>query len=114
MNHTNLMFLESVVSPFEDTPDMLRPRDGGDYKYDGYNCKEPIFSQESVERTLIELVCKFVRFDNNSLNSNWNWFNTESLIKNVYDWNYNNVESYRLNAKTNQLVFFRRMWMVIK
>jgi hypothetical protein len=112
LNHSNIMFLETVVSPFENMPDMLR--DGGNYKYDGYNCKEPLFTQESVEKTLTELGCKFIRFDNQSLNSNWNWLNTDSLIKNVYDWNYDNVKLYTLNTKTNQMVHFRRMWMVIK
>ena len=112
LRHTNLMFLETVVSPFENTPDMLRER--SNYKYDGYNCKEPLFTQESVEKTLKDLGCKYIRFDNQSLNSDWNWLRNGSLIKNVYDWNYNNVQSYSLNTKAEQIVHFRRMWMIIK
>ena len=112
LNHSNIMFLETVVSPYENTPDMLR--DGSGYKYDAYNCKEPLFTQESVEKTLTELGCKFVRFDNKSLNSDWNWLRKDCLIKNVYDWRYDNVGSYILNTKAEQMVHFRRMWMVIK
>jgi len=114
MNHTDMMFLETVVSPFKDIPDMLR--DGGNHKYDGYNCKEPLFTQESVEKTLTDLGYHYIRFDNKSLNTNWNWLRNDCLVRHIYDWDYSNSQLLinSQHSSIEKLTHLRRFWLVLK
>jgi hypothetical protein len=110
MKHTNCMLLDTVVNPTEGAEDSFR--DGTqDYTYDGFQCKEPLFTQESVEITLADLGCKFLRLDTNSLNADWSWVRNGELIRHVYDWDYSNFETYR---RGNHQVHFRRFWIVLK
>jgi hypothetical protein len=109
MKHSNCMLLDTVVNPIEGAEDSFR--DAVDYKYDGFKCKEPLFTQESVEKTLADIGCKFLRLDTSSLNADWSWVRNGELIRHVYDWDYSNYDSYR---RGNHQVHFRRFWIVLK
>ena len=106
MKHTNCMLLVNPINGAEDSF-----RDAEDYKYDGFQCREPLFTQESVEKTLADIGCKFLRLDTNTLNADWSWVRNGELLRHVYDWDYTNYESYR---KGEHQVQFRRFWIVLK
>jgi 2-polyprenyl-3-methyl-5-hydroxy-6-metoxy-1,4-benzoquinol methylase len=106
MKHTNCMLLDTPINGAEDSF-----RDAEDYKYDGFQCREPLFTQESVEKTLADIGCKFLRLDTNTLNADWSWVRNGELLRHVYDWDYTNYESYR---KGEHQVQFRRFWIVLK
>lgn len=111
LQHSNMMFLETVVTPQKGAPEeWLDVVSEG--PYDGLNCKVPFFTQESVEYVLESLGCKFLRLDSSSLNTNTTWASGGVLLRNVYDWNYNNVDRY--NSDTEVSTQFRRMWLVLK
>ena len=114
--HTSLMFLETAVHPIEGSPDGWFESAGDDYN--SFNALQPLFTQESVERTLTELGCKFFRFDNKSMNTEWSWMYDNCLIRHVYDWTYDNVGSHGVSTgielEREPVVRYRRMWMVIK
>ena len=111
LQHSNMMFLETLVTPQKGAPDQWLDA-GPEGPYESHNCKVPLFTQESVEDVLMRLGCKFLRLDSNSLNTNITWGSGDALLRNVYDWNYNNVDMY--DSDTEVLTRFRRMWLVIK
>ena len=102
---SNLMFLETVVSPIKIEMEPIRI----DYEYAGYNCIEPIFSEEEVEEVLNNCGAKFIRFDSKDLN-NSGWSDEECILHNVYDWNAKNHTLYYQKDQTH----FRRFWLVLK
>ncbi len=119
LKHTNVMFLESAVDPRKGAPDSYNPP--SNFPYDGYNCKQPLFTQESVERVLTDLGCKFIRFDNADLNGSWSWLTKDTMIKQVYDWTYESLPHYiqkeimsNSYQDINYKLHFRRMWLVLK
>lgn len=118
LSHSNLMLLETAVDPRKGAPDSYNPP--SDFIYDGYNCRQPLFTQESVEQTLTNLGCKFIRFDSADLNCSWSWFSKDTMIKQVYDWQHESlqffVEKEKRNSEKNlnYLIHFRRMWLVLK
>lgn len=117
MDHSNLMILETSVNPIRGSDDYF---DGmSNYAYEGVNCLHPVFTQESVEQELTDIGCKFFRFDTSELDCDWAWLNSESMIRHVYSWNYDNyknylLEDYRGTNVGKHRVHFRRMWLVIK
>jgi hypothetical protein len=120
LNHSNLMFLETAVDPRKGSVDSFNPP--SNFMYDGFNCKQPLFTQESVEAVLTSLGCKFIRFDCSELNSTWSWLTKDTMIKQVYDWSYDSLPYYvHKELKSNQTsvgvdykLHFRRMWLVLK
>jgi hypothetical protein len=109
MKFSNCMLLDTVVNPIQGAEDSLR--EPSNYKYDGLDCKEPLFTQESVEIHLTNIGCKYLRLDTNTLNTDWSWVRNGEYIRHVYDWDYSNYESYR---RGNHQVHFRRFWIVLK
>lgn len=112
LNHSQLMILESKVNPVPNSRDSFY--DAEDFKYDGYQCRQPIFTQESVENTLSNLGCRFIRFDNSELNCNWGWVDKNQKIRHVYDWNYDNYQSIKREDGPNRTTWFKRFWLVLK
>lgn len=117
LSHSNMMILESKVSPFEGSKDALIDIPDYDssvfkfnYNYGSHDCKTPIFTQESIENELTNLGCKFIRFDNKELNSD-GWINEDYLGSHVYDWTYDKNEKLEVNK--NVFVHYRRMWLVL-
>ena len=113
MDHTSLMFLETMVNPVTGSPDGWQEGDGS--KINSVNKIQPTFTQESVERVLEELGCKYLRLTSRELNTEWSWLDNHSLIRHVYDWKPDNKDIYYDESlKLYQTVHFRRMWLVIK
>ena len=113
MEHTSLMFLETVVDPNTGAPDGWQESEGG--KISSVNKVQPTFTQESVEKVLLELGCKYLRLTSKELNTGWSWLDNNYLIRHVYDWEPDNKNSYfDKSLKFNQVNHFRRMWLVIK
>lgn len=105
MSHTNMMILETIVDPSQGkVPQTNMPHP----VYGPYNCKNSHFTQEQVEQHLKDLGCKYVRFDDPSLNST-GWINKDSKDNHWYNWTYENFESMK-DEGFNQ---YRRMWLVI-
>jgi hypothetical protein len=115
LNHTNLMLLESAVCPDNSIEDSFC--EGSDYCYDEYNCKCPIFTEKSVEKTLSDLGAKFIRFDNIELNT-YGWISDNVVLQNVYNWNSDNYKMYEnvlnLPKEIEHRIHYRRFWLVIK
>ncbi len=108
LSHSNIMILESKVCPIRNTKDTTI--DTFNFNYGSYNCKTPVFTQESVENELTNLGCKFIRFDDSALNCN-GWFNENFLDLHIYDWTYEKYERGVYNIGSN--IHFRRFWLVL-
>lgn len=104
LNHTNCMILESLVYPFELDEEILQK--SNTYKYDNVNGYNPVFSQEQVEQCLIDLGCKFIRFDNKDIDTGYSWLYNDRLLRNLYSWKYGD------NICSN--THYRRMWLVLR
>ena len=113
MDHTNLMFLETIVNPY---PGPDERHYTGNRKYMGSTSGyQAVFTAESVEEVLSSLGCKYLRIDSKELNTEWSWLENQHLIRHVYDWTTSNTDSYYNDSiKYKQKVHFRRMWLVIK
>lgn len=113
MDHTPLMFLETIVSPYQGPDGLINT---GDRNYMGSpNGYQSIFTAESVEEVLSSLGCKYLRLDSKELNTEWSWMGDQHLIRHVYDWTTSNIDSYyNESLKYQQKIHFRRMWLVIK
>ena len=113
LSHTNMMILESSVYPEvkELEYNFSHP------KYGAYGCKEPYLTQESIEEELKNLGCKFIRFDDPSLNCDWNWIhNSTGMLRNIYDWNHDDYFKGLYNDPGNDMMYitsFRRMWLIL-
>jgi len=113
LNHAPIMFLETVVNPEFNAPDSHGNAKMGN-KYGSINCRRSVFTQESVERVLIDNGCKFIRLNSADLNTGWSWLdNHKQLVRHVYDWNYDNASSYHIST-TGSVPHYRRMWLVIR
>ena len=119
MDHTPLMFLETMVVPEEGAPDGWYR--GHVDEYNSSNAIQPLFTQESIEGVLTDIGCKFLRFDNKSLNTEWSWMYEGCMIRHVYDWTYDTIRTYQsikvnpyTGLKNAPVVHARRMWMVMK
>jgi len=115
LNHTNLMFLESIVCPDNSVEDSFC--EGSNYQYDEYNCKHPIFTEKSVEKTLFDLGAKFIRFDSADLNT-YGWSSDDVMLQNIYNWNDNNYMMYQYEANISKQIehriHYRRFWLVLR
>lgn len=106
MNHTNMMFLETIVDPSQGTVpqmDMRHPT------YGPYKCKNSHFTQEQIEDHLKELGCKFIRFDDADLNSS-GWLTKDKKDNHWYNWTYENYMTMQKPGFNH----FRRMWLVLR
>ena len=111
LQHTDLMFLETRVAPRENAKTEIKGEIGNN-EFGLFRCRRPVFTQEAVEQELLNLGCKFLRFDSNELNTNWSWDVTGLLTRHVYDWNYQNANSYVINGQCD--LHYRRMWLIVK
>lgn len=112
LTHTNVMILESVVNADKNSNSKTHEA-VKDYPYGPYNNKiMSIIRQEDIEQELTNLGCKFVRFDNNQLNS-IGWIVKDLLMAHVYDWTYEKYASGMYNMD-NGFTHFRRFWLVLK
>lgn len=111
MNHTNTMVLETVVNPIQGASEknVVVPKES---RYGSVTGTQSLVTQEHIEHYLTELGCKFIRFDNSSLNTSWTWLQEGVRTRNVYDWQYGKTNSYTMEG--HSIVQFRRMWLVIK
>jgi hypothetical protein len=117
MEHTSLMFLDTVVDPDTGAPDRWhKGYEGGDGNHlNSINKIQPSFTQESVEKVLDELGCKYIRLTSKELNTSWSWFNNQCLIRHVYNWEPGTKDMYYdKSIKFDQMIHYRRMWMIIK
>lgn len=110
--HTNVMILESVVNADANSESKTHEA-VKDYPYGPYNNKTmSIIRQEDIEQELTNLGCKFVRFDNQELNSA-GWIVKDLLMMHIYDWTYKKYASGMYDMD-NGFTHFRRFWLVIK
>tara|TARA_R100000963_G_scaffold25819_1_gene17628 strand:- start:226 stop:903 length:678 start_codon:yes stop_codon:yes gene_type:complete len=110
LKHTNKLILESLVHPVKSLKSTTE--NSFIYKYNSIDGVEPIFTQESVEKHLLKLGCKFLRLDTSDLNTDWSWMNENRRVRKIYDWTYESVNSYIFDQ--NDSTQFRRMWVVLK
>lgn len=105
MNHTDLMFLETLVVPEKGMKDTIKNG-------------QPWFTQESVEQTLTDLNCKFIRIDTNELNMDWGFMYSNLMIRSIYDWDYDTVDNYipcrNAIGGIEYNLHWRRFWIVTK
>jgi len=121
MNHSDLMILETVVSHVK-FPDRQIKNYGKERtnkhneKYEGINSVLNLNCQESIESQIIKNNGKFIRFDNQELNTTVSYDIKKGLIRHLYDWDYDSsigTNSQKKNQK-NISTHFRRFWLVIK
>ena len=124
MNHTNYMILDSMVLPEKGIKDQQQNQQLDGNPYSGVYSSIPIFTQESVEEHLTALGCKYLRFDDKELNTNWSFVKKHGKdklgMRILYDWDYDNL-GYLDNAKEvyeqkgiRYNICHQRMWLVIK
>ena len=109
LSHTNTMILETAVMP-KNVIDQVKENKTTS-QYGPVNNEFVQFTQESVEKVLTDLGCKYIRFDNAELNYKFSPDTVEIRISHIYDWNYNTAWTYNI---PNHEVHYRRMWLVLK
>lgn len=110
LKHTNLMILETMVNPNKESIEITSPEGFNYGPCDGIMSVVP---QEVIEEEITNLGFKFLRFDNESLNSE-GWFFNDCKIKHIYNWNYKLYDSQIYNNTPNYFTHFRRFWIIIK
>ena len=108
MEHTDLMFLETLVDPNSEFRD-----DVIDYKshnaYDSTTGKLPIFTQKVVEKELEGMGCKYLCIKSQDLDTQWTSRSSEGdeYIRHLYSWDEN------VNHSIDG-THYRRFWIVMK
>lgn len=111
LSHSNVMILESKVNPIEGAEDSYVNEE---WFLGTFNCLSPIFTQESVEKKLTNMGCKFIRFDDPNLNSG-GWLINGVFTNHIYDWTYNQVQKGMYDTSEGPHSYhFRRFWLVLK
>lgn len=100
LNHTNKMILESAVHP---TDNRLKHPTYGPYK-----CDNPDITQDQIENHLLDLNCKFVRFDVSELDCVGGWLTQDIVNNHFYSWQTDR------ESKHNEMNHYRRFWLILK
>lgn len=116
LSHSEVMILESYVNPVENAEDKYFESDN--HHYADFNSLRPEFTQESIEKELVNNDCKFIRFDTKELNCDFGWVNEGLMIRHIYDWDYEKVKAgcyiHPQKEGIKYTTHFRRMWLVLK
>lgn len=112
LQHSNTMVLETIVNTNVNEKEKLLPVIL-DEDYEGLSTHCSLVTQEAIEEHLSFLGCKFIRFDTQQLNTTWSGAGA-TQIRNVYDWKYRTVESYKNPFVRDSQVHYRRMWLILK
>jgi hypothetical protein len=115
MKHSNLMMLESIVLPESGVKETLVEIKSPLQNYTSVADTWAMNTEEAIEKHLTDLGCKYIKFNNRSLNTT-GWLDNRLLLNNVYDWipDINTYDMNHKNNETNKMYFYRRMWLVIK
>ncbi len=115
LDHSNIMILESNVYPFKDMEVYENNDLRKSYPYNSINDLRPVITQEEIENELNKLGCKYLRFDDSSLNIEYGFVNNEKLSF-IYDWDYKSYHQghYEKYVKENSYLEFKRFWLVLK
>jgi len=121
MNHSDLMILETIVSHVKVPDRQIKNYGKGrvdkhNEKYEGINSILNLNCQESIESQIIKNNGKFIRFDNQELNTTLSLDVEKNLIRHLYDWDYDSsvgINNQKRNQK-NITNHFRRFWLVVK
>jgi len=113
--HTNIMILESTVSPRKNQSFIIETQN---YNYGSMYNRIFYRTQEEIENELLNLNCKYIRFDNEEMNTKKGWLGNKlhpgnRSIEMIYDWNYEKFEMNLYDNNTEQ-VHFKRFWLVLK
>jgi hypothetical protein len=117
LEHTDKLILETFVHPVKGCEEFFIESENHHYSDTG--SRNVRFTQETIEEALTELGCKFIRFDTNELNCDYNWLYDQSKIRHIYDWTYEKHSTGVYNDRkwVNGVYYethFRRMWLIIK
>lgn len=110
--HSNTVILESRVYPFNEIHEELSI--GNDFGYSSPHLEEVFLGEKTIENHLEQIGCKFIKFTSSDLNS-YGWENDQAIVHHVYDWTYESVKkNLMLSRNQNDIVQFRRLWLVLK
>jgi len=111
LSHTNIMILETMVRPGTESLTIEPPKG---FHYGPFNERVmSVIPQEIIEEELTKLGCKFIRFDDSSLNCK-GWFYKDCIINHIYDWTYEKYKLGLYNNTPDNMYHCRRFWLVLK
>jgi hypothetical protein len=114
LKHSDILILESTVTTNIEENNTILELNDNDKKYDYCTKKNTrtYFTQEEVEKELINNGCKFLRLDDKKLNVENNWVDNNKISL-IYDWTYEKCNSgYYKTYEDN--VWYKRFWLVLK
>ena len=126
MSHTNNMILDCMVVPQEGYETHTSVSDDKfvnkpEFPYAGVHAEMPSFTQEAVEKHLTSIGCKYLRLDDEELNTDWaltrkgdNIMHGDLYTRIVYDWVYGQDYVVHGSDTIRYNLCFQRMWLVLK
>ena len=105
LEHTNLMFLETLVNPVNEISDELLESDC--FEYSTVSGKSSWFTQKAVEQELDRLGCKYLCIKSQDLDTQWTPKNQGGYMRHLYSWDENIKQ---IDDGTHH----RRFWIIMK
>lgn len=130
LQNNDTMILETMVNPRR--TEIYHYFPSAQHEYMDFHSSRAFITQEHIEKFLNSIGYSFERIDSPDLNCGFSWSGSDSLIRHIYDWDYDKIESgvydeplgimqdkphedyYVTHNDLTYTVHFRRMWLVNK